>query len=379
MKRNSLILIITYFFILTHISHAMQTQNNKSIICKKITAVQKPNAVKYLTNDHVVIGGQGCSIINLVTNEEKKISNFDCSYVALDPNKKKIAFSYDKTIELYNAETNKQEWFSKEKYPIHSFDFSHCGNTIFLCLAEDPRGNHIISKRNSLDTKDDDINNSNSAVIALHPKKPTVCVAEMWGDLLIYQSYDLTLEPRLVFLTHHNSHCQVSSDGLIAVGDPDGRVISIVDSNIKSHIYQSIRSRKHEMFIRMLFYPRGSVLAVSSMLLRGNLPRHLIRYWDVKTSALKLIYTTIQLNFSWDHDFSFSPDGKEVTIAFENECVSCFVPWQIRYECGTKEKFPLMLFLLKNYVDKHQEILDQDIPNDIKLLLANTFFKTFER
>src|SRR5438445_7098286 len=166
MKYNLFFLIIIYFFILTQASNAMEKQGNKLILFQEIAAVKKSTIVKYLTNDQVVIGGEGCSIINLFTNEERKISNFNCSYVAIHPNKKKIAFSHHKTIELYNIETNKSEWVSEEKYPINSFGFSPCGNTLFLCLAENAEGSHLITKRNYLKNScgDDDIRNLNHTV-----------------------------------------------------------------------------------------------------------------------------------------------------------------------------------------------------------------------
>ena len=374
MQYKALLLIITHFFIVVQTSHAMGNEYNTLQIIKKLTTIKDPSDAKYLTEKLVVIAGQGCSIVNLLTNEEEKISNAVCSYLAVDSSKKKIAFSYDKTIAVYNTEIQKQEWARTEEYPIESFEFSSCGNTIFLCLNEDNRGSRIITKRNYLENScgNDDVRNPYYPTIALHPKEHIMCMVETWGDVLIYQSHDLTLEPRIVSLSHHGSYCKISSDGLIAVGDPDGKVISIIDSNKKSQMYPCIRSEKDEMFIRMLFYPRGFVLAVTS-LLTTNIAKHIMRYWDAKT--LQLIYTTQSLNFGWDYDFSFCFDGKEVIVAFEKECLISPVPFEVQYENDTKERFPYKLFLLKKYIDQQ----DQYIPNDIRLLLANAFLKTFER
>jgi len=366
-------------FIAVQLSYAMENENNKLRIIKKLTAIEYPICVKYLTKALVVVIGDGCSIVNLLTNEEKKISKFGCSYLAVHPTGKKIAFSHHKTVEIYNTETNKNEWVSKEKYPIQSCDFSLDGNTLFLCLNEDHKGNNVITKRNYLENScgDDDIRSSALATIAFHPKQQIMYMTEMWGNVSIYQSSNLSLEPKVIKLLHYNNPCQhssqISPDGLIVVGDSDGQYISFINQNLDGCV--NIESERNEVFIRMLFYPRGLVLATSSLLKMIN--KHIMRYWDAKT--LQLIHTTQPLKCDRDYDFAFSPDGKEIIIAFEEECLMFQVPFEVRYENGTKEKFPYKLFLLKKYIDKHQEILDQEIPEDVKLLLANTLFKTFER
>ena len=126
-------------------------------------------------------------------------------------------------------------------------------------------------------------------------------------------------------------------------------------------------------FIRMIFYPRGLVLAVSSMLIYSKKSKHFIRYLDLKTR--KFICRTEQLGFTWDHDFSFSPNGEELIIAFEESGRTYPVPFEVRYENETKEKFPYLLFLLKNYVAQHE----QRVPDDITRYLGLIFFETFKR
>src|SRR5438105_3274341 len=116
-------------FIAIQSSYAMENRNNQLQIIKKLTAIpiavdtQRPNlelfhVIGYVTNNSVVIGHRnGCSILDINTDKEiNKISNVPCYKVAVHPNQKKIAFSAITTINLYDVETNKQEWSKSEKH-----------------------------------------------------------------------------------------------------------------------------------------------------------------------------------------------------------------------------------------------------------------------
>ena len=120
----------------------------------------------------------------------------------------------------------------------------------------------------------------------------------------------------------------------------------------------------------MLFYPRGSVLLT---VLEKSETDKKICYWDVKT--LLLIYTAdFPFCFRNHNVFSFSPDGKAVAFAFLRECLIFPVPFEVQHESDIKEKFPYLLFFLKNYIaQQHQEI------PDVTRLLAYTLLKTFRR
>ena len=56
---------------MTSASYAMEKQLNKSNILKELTNISNIRHVQYLTNDELMISGNGCRIINVRTDKEK--------------------------------------------------------------------------------------------------------------------------------------------------------------------------------------------------------------------------------------------------------------------------------------------------------------------
>lgn len=402
MKHRLVLISFISFFVTAQISYAMEVEEQKPNTFTRITCVESPNGVKFLSKHCVAISGySGCSIFDLKIQKPISLSNFDCSYLAVSPDRKKVAFSYDKTIELYDVASKTQEWKKEEQFTIGSFEFNPCGKAIIACLHEDARGHHRIVSRNLIGSSNDDNDgfaNSEGIQIALHPKKEMMCVAEMWGTAWLCLSLDLQSPPVEIGLSHHNGSCQIGGNDYVAIVDSEGKVISIVDTNNKNSIWE-LKAAEDEIFINMVFYPKGSVLAVSSAKMRvqgsdteeseeENLntqfnDQYIMRYWDVEN---KKLLGQMQLDRSWDYGFAFDPTGRTVAIIFNEGCELYSVQNNVRYakhgECEyeIEKQFSYYLFLIKEYLSGVQSSLtDQLIPKDIVSLVFKTLVKTFKR
>jgi len=363
----------------------MENENNTLQIMKKLAVanITKAYSVRYVTNENVVIGHEGgCSIVDIKHGKEvEKISDLRCYKVAVHHHQKKILFSDGETIGLYNIEAHKTEWSILEEHIVKTIDFNTYDDTILFYLMHSSGPNDIIKKRDFLGNVCGDdviiekttVNISNNVFCS---EKQIMCVREQGVNVLsLYDASNLTLKPKQIVCSRSKHY--ISSEGNIAVKETDTNLITIImNANRDDYTFVQLAGAMNDGLSQIFFYSKDSILLA---LLRGDDSNLKMRYWDVKTQQ-----PICTVKFSCRHqffpDFYFSPDGKEAIFVSSNECMTFPVPFEVRYyKDKTKERFPYMLFLLKKYIDRHQAVLDQDIPNDIRLLLAHTFFKTFER
>jgi WD40 repeat protein len=391
MKRTLFFLICTHFFLIGQLLYAMEIKKDsfpdmQSLIIKRIK-IPYATCIRYLNNNSVVVAyNQSCSIIDIKTGIEiKKISepNIPCFSFKMDPKKKRIALSDYETINIYDMKTGTLEW-SKQKnnYMILNVDFGPYDNTVCLRLRERNTKCSAIIKYNYLDKfySDGNIvyinhdgNCSGYIDFAHHPKKEILCVVE-GCKVLLYDSSNLKLKPKKIELPHGSHSCQISSEDFFAVMNNYQDEISIINLH-DQNTCNYLKTEKNEKFTKILFY-FGSVLVTISQSLGLAEYSPIMRYWDAKT--LQLIYAIQLSNSGIIWDIAFSPNGEEVVFGFDKECVRCLVPFEVRYERGTKEKFPYLLLVL-NYHIEHLKQHGLLIPVDITRLIAHTCLEAFRR
>jgi len=388
MKQTIFFLVIINCIVVTQ-SHAMEDDIYTLKIVTQLT--NKPYCAQYVTNNSIVVGHEkGCDILDIKDNRKiVNISSLPCYKLAVHPDQKKIAFAGHTTIGLYNVKTEKQEWLEQEEYHIISMYFNTHDNTILLCLHNNvTEREHYIKKRDYLGTLcGDSVKITDVASSAFCAEQHMLCVLEDNGHVLsVYNSSHLALKPKqictsqIVQITQPTyDRCYVSSEGHIAINKGDGNVYVINrdahTGNYKTTVAGCLHKIVKEAISRVFFYPKSSIILTISKVLR----EYKMQYWDAETRD---VMCTMEFPFPDEciHDFSFSPDRKEVMFNFSKQCImTCSVPFEVRYKDKTKERFPYMLFLLKKYIDRHQAILGQEIPEDIRLLLAHTLLETFER
>jgi hypothetical protein len=364
------------------------SQDMKSLVIKQI-GIQNLSSIRYLDEDRLVVisSNRFVGIVDIKKDMEIKELckkyNFFSSRIHL--NKKIIAFSNYDEVNIYDTETGISKRPKINNNMVHQLvDFSTGENMIFLHSFESFSGHSEIIKYNYLDNcrvgdsiHINYINHGTNVDFIHYPKKQILCAVQ-YSKLLLYDLSNVTLNPKEIELPQGAYSCQISSEGLVAVMNNDQRTFSIIDLHDQNR-HKYLNTEKNEKCIKMLFYG-GSILVTILELADKftSLTPPIMRYWDAKT--LQLIYAIRLLNSSDIRDINFSPNLKEVAFGFDQECVICSVPFEVRYKykCGTKEKFPYLLFLLKNCIEQFDQ-QGLSIPVDITRLIAHTCLETFRR
>ena len=73
---------------------------------------------------------------------------------------------------------------------------------------------------------------------------------------------------------------------------------------------------------------------------------------------------------------SFSPSGKKLFVNIGDTCAELEVPFEVIYQNDTKEKFPFILFLLKNYSSHWDDI---EIPQDVNNFISKILLEVHKR
>lgn len=363
-------LIRVFIFIAIQSCYTMENENPLKI--RDIISVQHPTYAYYLDKSKIVIShGNGCSIVDSKIGKEiNKISDVSCSNVAVARNK--IFFSYGKIIKIYDTEKNMVEWSNTEIYDIFSIDCN--SQYLFLCMSDYNLNRGIMAQ---YDYVTGDYNKvciecpmcPNFAV----DRKQIMCMVQ-GTNLLKYNASDLLMEPTIIEMPFKGFCCKIGFNGIASVRNFPGNTISLIDLQNDSNKPSCIILENEHIF-NALFYPRGSVLATISRPINAHQSENqnqIISYWDVITQ--KLISSIALFNRGDVWNFSFSPDGNEVIITFDDRCTNYSVPFEVRYEPDTKVKFPYLLFVLNSWIEQHQ-----DQPKDITQLLTHRCLELFRR
>lgn len=379
MKYTVFFLSIIYFFSAVQMCSAMGNRNNTLEIIKKLP-IPCSYAAQYLTNDTIVIAHKGgCGIVDIKSGKQiQKISDLPTVNVAVHSNKKEIVLSGYKVMEIYDLEVNKQKWFKEEEQSLYGIFFGPSENDVFFCVDGGLRKPNIIKIFNYVSDSCGGSMAVEKGSIGFCPAKHIMCVVpdQPKNVLSIYNLSNLTLQRKVILLDRFSvpcdnifNFCRISSDGIIAVSESEQNFIEIIDTNVDDRKSRYIEGEKDEVFLFKYFYPKGSVLLTLSKILSARK----MRFWDVKTR--QSIYTSVLTgDYNWCRNCDFSPDREKVIFTFANEYVIARVPFEVKYENITEDKFLYLWFLLKNIKQQGQEI-----PEEINLLIANITLKVFER
>lgn len=383
--KHSVLFLVLVSSIVAMQSYAMEDDIYTLAVVTQLT--NKPFCAQYVTNNSIVVGHEkGCDILDIKNNKKiVNITSMPCYKLAVLPDQKKIAFAGHTTIGLYNAKTEKQEWLEQEEHYINSIHFNTHDNTILLCLHNKTiEHEHYIKKRDYFgELCADSVKIIGVTSSAFCAEQHMLCVLENQGHVLsVYNTSNLALEPKYIcrsrFVDLTYDRCYVSSEGHIAINESDGNVRIIhrdaATGNYKKTMAECLHKKVCENISRVFFYPRSSIILTISNILR----EYKMDYWDAETRDV-LCRMDFSILRECIHDFSFSPDRKKVMFTFSKQCMIFPIPFVVRYEDKTEERFPILLFLLQQYIDQHQAILGENIPKEIRLLLAHNLLERFER
>jgi WD40 repeat protein len=373
----SLHIIITTHFLIAAYCAAMEQ-----------SAIQNIRQALFVSNNRVILSHQhGCSIIDLQANKEIiKVSNKCCPHLALNHDTTKVAVSSDDSVKIYSTKTGDLEWNVQEPFPhtplIASSIFSPLQDAIFISYENMYTiTKHIYEQhpRCCILPFDGSPLHSNPPTLAFHPKGHQICVAHNPGDISIYNN--ATAEQKtIVSVVNSYPFCAYSPDGnYIAAGDEYN--IFILNPHKKQDIKSlkalkkcALLKKKDNQCIAMAFHPNSAVLTTLSK------KNGAVQYWNVATRRL---ITTMPPLFCYDkklsayyrYHLSFSSDGENIVITYQNNYHITSVPFEVIYQDQAKSKSTFAYLIFKSYLfDKHSKL-----PHEIVILLMRMVLETLKR
>jgi hypothetical protein len=348
----------------------------QSLSIKKLISIQNPNCVQYLDDHRIVLGcPRGCYIINKNDEIIAEIDHSACFNVAVHQKKQKIVFSNNQGIKLYDMTANRLQKLNMENNINFTTIKSPClfdaDGDIILHAYDRNRTSYVIQKYDYIENNWSNVRDCNKLIkMAFHLEKKIMCTVS--GCLV--KIYDLVNEKKIeqeLTLDHGNYCCSLSADCLFAVMSNLQDKISIIDaykSNLNLNNFTFfLHTIQGEKFTRMLFYS-GTVLATISQSLNVENYKCIMRYWN--TRILQPIYAVDLSKINDIFDIAFSLNGEEVIFMFHENCEIFSVPFIVRYRSDMQARLLYLLFLLKQYIGKWQEVFPKDI---IKIIACMRF------
>jgi WD40 repeat protein len=372
MTHNLNILATIYLCIVALSCHAMEKATIPHANFRQLTIPTNPRQALYLTNNRVAISGEkGCSIIDPTTDTLiKQISYISYPHIALHPNATKIALAYPEKVTIYNAQTGEQEWNIKNPLlstTIISSIFSPLEDSILINYPHNTTCHTRYNHKYLFFAAEH--HHPNRPIIAFHPTKSLMCIADNPGDMTIIYQKTCNIESRL-FSNASHEFCEYSPNGsLIALGNKKSMYILDPESTDPQ---TPLKIKKGERVSCIKFHPNSAVLATLSNI------RSIVRYWDVVTQQLIVSMAPLSAycsDFFNKNTLSFSPDGKNLLVTVSDKCFVTPVPFEIIYQSDAKKRAPFAYWLLKNYQRTH----NNEIPDEIIQLLMYTLLETLKR
>lgn len=330
-------------------------------------------------------------ITNCVTGHTTQINDLICDSVPLMyANNTKMIFKCTNTAKIYDLKENIiEKTLEVREGQLLSIQASSFDNTILLLSTNDQKKDTIIMYHFT-DTShcyvlpEDTIKNT---TFIFHPQKKILF--EIQKQNVKKYNYDHPNNSvefqRLPDLGYDPTMYKVSPEGFIAVIDNARTTISIMHLDNINQRFSKIKNKPFERCLNMIFYPKGSVLAIMFLNLENS--KVLMRYWDVMKK--QYIATTELSDEYFPGFFYFSCSGKKIILPYWEKdrpaiiesagSYTSTVPFNVRYKDGTREKFPLLLFLLNNHIANYQMLNNQVIPLDVINYLKHIYLKSFKR
>ncbi len=356
-----------YLLTTTFLSHCMENIRQERIL-QEITIIEKPIKAQYLKKDRaIILGKNGCSIVNPITNQEIiKVDNDTYqyfSYLNLSPDKKEVAISRQDSIKICNADTGEQIWNTKNSYAMNKVTFSPQGKFLFLA-SNDLSVDASTIRRYDYTTNLSTVAYINYALypnIALHPTQNILCTGDHKKEIFLYDSHNLDLAllktEKLDFTAHHYCYSQDGSF-IIATGFND---IRIMDTNL-THLFSFSSNHDEKCFDTTKLNTNSTLLAVLSKIRQPD-PFYCIEYYSLLTQ--KCIYSAKienEVGAYYFTDLSFSLDETKLMITLNKKCI--IIP------VAVNKQTIFAYWILKNYQENNATI-----PHDIVQYILNTLLE----
>lgn len=365
------------------------TKKETPNIVTTITCLKKPSDGLYLTENNILINQRHhCSIINTTTNQELRKINSEDSYIqsiGVHPDRIKFALSDysvkdgQQKIRIYDSQTYAIE------HTINWNDHTYIKSIAFNKLDEiavTKQRSPEVTLCNYKTNKTTYINIPGAVTehkricdphIALHPTQPISYVT--WRNVYIHNFETSKTQKIDSILTWHYV-CQYSTDGNYVVrGSYDKIVVDTENDNIHSQVMP--REPHNNVFCNIAIHPNSKVFITLLESSRDSHKNYTLKYHTINDlgciTAMDLpFYTT-----SSDQTvLSFSPSGKKLFVNIGDTCAELEVPFEVIYQNDTKEKFPFILFLLKNYSSHWDDI---EIPQDVNNFISKILLEVHKR
>ena len=313
----------------------------------------------------------------------------------MHPNKTKFAFcgyyspgdidNAEQKIMIYNAHTYELEHTKNwDHASIRNVFFSPLDDTIAIVEVSNPDVSLYNYKTNEAVI----ITIPEAAIEHQQEYEPIVCfdptqqlLILAWNHVYIY---NLTTAQKKS--TGHSNSChsffEYSSNGLFCVKGT--RYTVVLDKKIDNQPLPFFRDRtvisKHNQtssFCQVAIHPNNTIFMTLSRATDHILTSHyFLEYRDSETSDPITTMSIALKGYQEDSSLSVSPHGKKLLITTDNECIELEVPFEVLYKGITKETFPYLLFLLKNYTSHCNDV---EIPQDINHFIAKMLLETCKR
>jgi len=217
------------------------------------------------------------------------------------------------------------------------------------------------------------LNKQNCVCITVDPKEEKIFTVDTIGDACFYAVKDAQVDEQIVVPGGCNGiyDCFYSPDGsCIAVTNCE--FVAFVDSNkeSKKQKYPSFCFRdSYGLGGTIQFHPNSKVLGLLYLTRERGKDKARLIYWDIEMQQ-EIGRSSFETRA---YDFGFSPDGKFVVVAKENECAVLSVPEEVVYNGYYRiEKLLWCLFVLKQFQKKWY------IVKDVRQKCANILLHKFQ-
>ena len=383
-----LMIVHSVFVIIT--CNAMENKRTSLKDIKTIKAIANPLRVCCLTDDRVVIGNnKGCFLVDVTRDriiQQINRFNYSKSKNLLDlkvcQKRQKIVTYYDKTVEIYDGKTGKKEWSAFAEKPIKDIDFCSLNSTLFVCyggtscFGNDEKPDNKITRYNYTNKeescRDLFLSNQNCVCVTVHPKEEKIFTVDTFGGACLYALKDAQVDEKKIVVPG-------GSNGIYdCFYSPDGSYIAVTNCLYVAFVDSNKESKKHPDFcfgdryglgVTIQLHPNSKALGLLYLTQERGKDKARLIYWDIEMQK-EIGRSSFETKA---YDFGFSPDGKFVVVAKENECAVLSVPEEVVYVgYHSIKKLLWCLFVLNQFQEKGYLV------KDVRQKCANILLDQFQ-
>lgn len=359
-------------------------------ITKELPKLKDKNYISFLTNEELIIQGKGTwDIIDSKTHKVIATLNDTPNPAKIDihPNHKTFMIFGKNTIKIYDTKTKKllNQYLSQQEIKYAQLD--RLNNNIVYIIKRVHQFNNFNSINSII--KRDYHSQINQALCELpnydklftHPIAPSLCYFNE-------ASLCHTDHNNILMLPFPPTDIFYNPDGSVIIARNVSKIITIdpfklqidkrLQCNTMSEYFENVKmysnnilvllattKGRHYEYLYLKFYNITDLLS--------DFQRRPNSMFDPQPQPVAQT-EKIEINIIWNrelHIFSFSPNGKQCMIGFNDKALLFDIPFEIIYAPEAKERLSHLLFVLKNY--------EMQLPSDLLKLLTQTSLKTYKR